>query len=80
MTNGLNDAAWRRIEAQAEITERERRAAGEQGREDAEREAAEIVRLERELELAKLNDEANKTMGGEAFGRSIGQAAKNWLA
>lgn len=76
----LNDAAWRRAQAQGEITERERRAAGERDREDAERQAAEIARLERELELAKLNDAAGK-MSGEAFGRSIGQAAnRNGLA
>lgn len=78
MTDGLN---WRLIEAQAEITERERRAAGEQDREDAEREAAEIARLERELQLSRQQQDAAGKMSGEEFGRSIGQTAnKNGLA
>ncbi len=77
---GLNDATWRRIEAQAEVSDLERRASGDADREQADREAAEIARLERELELAKLNDAASK-LSGEDFGRSIGQTAnKNGLA
>ena len=81
MTNGLDDAAWRRAEAQGEIAQHERRASGETSREDAEREAAEVARLERELALAKQNEAADKTMASEAFGRSIGQTAnRNGMA
>lgn len=81
MTIGMDDAAWRRAEAQGEIVQHERRASGEVNPEDSEREASEVARLERELDLARQNDVADKTMASEAFGRSIGQTAnRNGMA
>lgn len=76
MADGLN---WRLIEAQAEVADLERRASGDVDREQAEREAAEIARLERELALATANDAANKLAGGDALAREIAKTAnKNW--
>jgi len=65
---GLDDAAWDRIEAQGEIHEIEQRLDG--NGDDSAAQAAEIARLERELEIAQ-QQRAEERMSGEEFGRSI---------